>query len=459
MKPPLRVDVEAVVDGAPFSRLQKRTLAICIAIAILDGFDVQSIGFAAPAIAKDWGLPVSAFGLVFSAGLVGMMLGGMAFGPIADRIGRRKVILLCTVGVAVFTLLQTIAPNVETLLALRFVCGIGLGGLTPNLIALASEYAPARRRSTVVTVVVSSMSLGGMVGGFLAAYLIPHYGWRTVFAAGGVLTLIILLIAWRALPESIRFLAVTGQNERAAKILGRLAPAVQADATKSAFVLPEKAIRRSPVRTLFTEHRSVVTILLWIVFGMNLFVAYFLLNWMPSLFTAAGLSASLALVATSLYNFGGVVGGVTIGLIADYRRSATGILAASYLIAAVSIAATATAIGNTALMLIALFVVGFGISGGQTGISAVGADVYPTVARSTGLGWAYGVGRVGSIIGPLVGGFLIAAGLASTTIFSLTIIPTILAAVGIVLLAVRRRNMRITGQSIEPPSVDRQLQS
>ncbi len=453
------IDVEAAVDNAPFSRLQKRTIAICIAVAVLDGFDVQSIGFAAPAISKEWGLPVSEFGPVFSAGLIGMMLGGMAFGPISDRIGRRKVILLCTAGVTVFTLIQAFAPNLETLLALRFLCGIGLGGITPNVIALASEYAPIRRRSIVVTVVVSSMSLGGMMGGFLAAYLIPQFGWRTVFVAGAVLTLIVLLVAWRALPESIRFLAATGQNERAAGVLSRIAPTVQTDAGMSTFALPEKSVRRFPVRTLFAEHRAMATILLWIVFGMNLLVAYFLLNWMPSLFTAAGLSASLALVATSLYNFGGVVGGVTIGLLADYRRSATGILATSYILAAVFIAVIATSIGHTAIMLIALFIVGFGISGGQTGISAVGVDLYPTAARATGLGWAYGVGRIGSIVGPAVGGLLIAAGLASTTIFSLTIIPTILAAVGIVILAVRRRSMRIAEQTIAPVTADQQLQT
>ncbi|NKQ57218.1 MFS transporter [Amycolatopsis sp. K13G38] len=452
MRQAQQVDVAAVIDAAPLSRLQVRTIALCIAIAVLDGFDAQAIGFAAPAISTEWHIPVAGFGLVFAAGLFGMMVGGMVFGPVADRLGRRRVVLVSTATFSVFALAHTLAPNTDVLLVLRFLCGIGLGGITPNLIALASEYSPARRRGTIVTLVVAAMSLGGFLGGFLATALIPSFGWQSVFVVGGTLPLILLAVGSRALPESIRFLVTTGRSERAATLLSRISPATEID-ERTELLLPETTARRSPVRTLFVQHRGLITVLLWTVFFMNLLVIYFLLNWMPSLFKQAGLSASLALIATSLYNLGGVIGSIGIGYLADRSRSTFRLLAIGYVAAAVLIGLTAAVAGNAPLMLTAVFLVGVGISGNQTGISAVAADVYPTVARATGVGWAYGIGRIGSIIGPVVGGLLIAAGLAAITIFSLTIVPTIVAALGIVALAAAVRRRR-TVESAESPATE-----
>ncbi|WP_256993613.1 MFS transporter [Rhodococcus sp. 06-418-5] len=427
------IDVTSVIDNAPFSRIQKKAIGLCIAIAIIDGFDAQSIGFAAPAIAADWDVPVSSFGLVFSLGLVGMMLGGMIFGPISDRYGRRNVIVGCTVAFAVFTLSTSMSTSVEMLMILRFMTGLGLGGITPNLIALASEYAPGRIRSTVVTIVVCGFSLGGFFGGFLAAYLIPTFGWHFLFVVGGILPLFLAVYSYFTLPESVRYLTVNGRTAEAANILDQVSPGSVPPG--SSLTLPETASNKSSVGALFSEGRTSRTVILWSIFFMNLLVIYFVLSWMPSLFKEAGLTASVALVATALFNLGGVVGGITIGRLADRRERPFGVIATSYVLGAVFIGVVAVAFHIVPLMLIAVFVVGVGVSGSQTGISAVAASAYPTIARATGVGWAYGVGRIGSIIGPTLGGFLIAIGLGAVNIFTLTMIPTLLAAAGILLLS------------------------
>lgn len=426
------VDVTNVIDNSPLSGIQKRAILICIVIAIIDGFDAQSIGFAAPAIADDWGVSASSFGVVFSLGLIGMMLGGMLFGPISDRFGRRNVIIGCTIGFGVLTLLTSQAPNVEILMALRFLTGLGLGGITPNLIAVASEYSPARVRTTVVTIVVCGFSLGGFAGGFLAAWVIPTFGWHTLFIFGGLVPLAIAVIAYLALPESVRYLTASGQHGRAMQIVQQIDTRVVPDA---ALTLPEASSEKSSVATLFTDGRTARTLILWSVFFMNLLVIYFVLSWMPSLFGQAGLSATIALIATALFNLGGVIGGVTIGRLSDRRSRPYGVIAAAYLVGAVFIGVVALAFHIVPIMLVAVFLVGVGVSGSQTGISAVAASVYPTVARATGVGWAYGIGRIGSIVGPTIGGLLIAAGLGAVTIFSLTIVPTLIAAVGILVLA------------------------
>ncbi|NKY60586.1 MFS transporter [Nocardia flavorosea] len=427
------VDVAEAIDKAPVSAVQKRAIGLCIAIAVIDGFDAQSIGFAAPRIAEDWETAVSSFGPVFSLGLVGMMLGGMIFGPVSDRIGRRSVIIGCTVMFGVLTLVTSQAQSVETLMALRFLTGLGLGGITPNLIALAAEYAPARLRTTVVTVVVCAFSVGGFAGGFIAAWLIPALGWRGLFIIGGVIPLAIAAVAYRYLPESVRYLTVAGRTEQAAEIVRRINPSIPPGSVPE---LPgTTTTEKSSIVSLFADGRTTRTLILWAVFFMNLLVIYFVLSWMPSLFGQAGLSSSTALIATSLFNLGGVVGGIVIGRLSDTRDRPFGTIATAYVIGAVFIGITALAFDIVPVLLVAVFLIGVGVSGSQTGISAVAAATYPTNTRATGVGWAYGIGRIGSIIGPTLGGLLIGIGLAPVTIFTLTIIPTLLAAVAIMQLA------------------------
>lgn len=435
------VDVSERIDEAPISGVQKAVIALCVSIAIIDGFDAQSIGFVAPAIADDWGVELSEFGAVFSSGLIGMMLGGMLFGPVSDRFGRRRVIIGCAIGFGLLTMVTSQVSSVEVLMVLRFLTGLGLGGITPNLIALAAEFAPKRIRTTVVTAVVCAFSVGGFIGGFIAAGLIPSIGWRALFILGGVVPLVIagMCLVW--LPESVRFLTVSGDATQAMKILRRIDTSIPVDAEPR---VRESAPERSSLATLFTDGRSGRTLLLWSTFFMNLLVIYFVLSWMPSLFGKAGLTVTTALIATSMFNLGGVIGGLSIGRLADRRERPFAVISTAYVIGAVFIGVTALTFQILPVMLASVFLIGVGVSGSQTGISAVAAGVYPTAARATGVGWAYGIGRIGSIVGPAIGGLLIAVGMDPVMIFALTIIPTLAASVSIMMLAkaITRRDRR-----------------
>src|SRR5882724_8062928 len=231
------IDVAAFIDAQPVGGFQIRLLLTCAAVLFLDGFDTQAIGYVAPALAKEWGLSKGSLGPVFSAGLFGLMIGALVFGPLADRIGRRKIIIFSTLAFGIGTLATSIIDDVDSLLAIRFLTGLGLGGAMPNAVAMTSEFSPRRRRATMVMIMFCGFSIGAALGGFLAAALIPQFGWRSVFVVGGVAPLLLVPILVLRLPESVRFLALTGRaHERVAELLGFIGP--------EGCVRPGNAIRR-----------------------------------------------------------------------------------------------------------------------------------------------------------------------------------------------------------------------
>jgi AAHS family 4-hydroxybenzoate transporter-like MFS transporter len=275
------VDVAGFIDRQPVGGFQIRLLLICAAVLFLDGFDTQAIGYVAPALAKEWGLNKVILGPVFSAGLFGLMIGALLFGPLADRIGRRKIIIFSTLAFGIGTFATAFVGDVNTLLAMRFLTGLGLGGAMPNAVAMTSEFSPHRRRSTMVMIMFCGFSVGAALGGLLAAALIPQFGWRSVFIVGGAAPLLLVpILAWR-LPESVRFLALSGRAPaRVAELLGFINPkAVLAPGTQ--FVVHEPALTGLPVLHLFRDGRTLVTLLLWVVFFMSLLDLYFLSNWLP----------------------------------------------------------------------------------------------------------------------------------------------------------------------------------
>lgn len=459
MGSPRDVNISHLIDTAPVSGLQKRAFAMCLVLAVLDGMDAQLIGFAIPALSDDWELSKASFGLLLALSSGAMVLGSLVFGPVADRWGRRRVIIVCTVIFSVFTLASALATSMGVLIVLRILAGIGLGGVTPNLVALTSEYSPARVRATMVTIVVAGMSLGGFVGGLAAAQLIPAFGWQSIFVAGGILPLVAVLGAWAWLPESGKFLAARGDHGEVARIVSAIDP--RTDLTGPVrFTQDTQVVTSSPVRELFTAGRGLDTVLLWVVFVVNFLVIYFLFGWMPSLFSEAGQSSSTAITAAALFNLGGMAGALSAGWITDRvaaawrsggTRAAYVVVMAGYTLGAVFIGVVAMVLGNAALLLIAICVVGFGISDSSAGIIAIAASIYPVAARSTGIGWAMGVGRVGSIIGPTVGAALIAAGLDARTIFLAMAMPTVLAVVTLGVLNVREgRRLRPAQDGTRP---------
>jgi AAHS family 4-hydroxybenzoate transporter-like MFS transporter len=409
------VDVAAFIEAQPVGGFQIRLLLTCAAVLFLDGFDTQAIGYVAPALAKEWGLSKGALGPVFSAGLFGLMIGALIFGPLADRIGRKKIIILSTLAFGLGTLATAFIQDVNTLLAIRFLTGLGLGGAMPNAVAMTSEFSPHRRRATMVMIMFCGFSVGAALGGLLAAALIPQFGWRAVFVVGGLAPLLLVPILMLRLPESVRFLALTGRApERVAELLGFISPKTTF-APGTQFIVHEPALAGIPVLHLFRDKRTLVTLLLWVVFFMSLLDLYFLSNWLPTVLNDLGASVSAAAAIGSMLQVGGVVGTFALGSIID--RFSFRALALVYFMAVFAVGAIGQLGHSVVFVTMAIFAAGFCIVGGQIAANALAATYYPTAVRATGVGWALGIGRVGSIVGPLVGGALLSAKWSTGSVF------------------------------------------
>jgi AAHS family 4-hydroxybenzoate transporter-like MFS transporter len=409
------IDVADFIDQQPVGAFQIKLLATCASVLFLDGFDTQAIGYVAPALAKEWGLTKGALGPVFSAGLFGLMIGALVFGPLADRIGRKKIIILSTLAFGIGSLATAFVQDVNFLLAIRFLTGLGLGGAMPNAIAMTSEFNPRRRRATMVMIMFCGFSVGAALGGLLAAALIPQFGWRSVFVVGGVAPLLLVPILSLRLPESVRFLALTGRaHQRVAELLATINPKA-AFAPGTQFVIHEPELRGIPVQHLLRDGRAPVTLLLWVVFFMSLLDLYFLSNWLPTVLNDLGASVSSAAAIGSMLQVGGVVGTFALGSVID--RFSFRALALVYFIAVFAVGAIGQLGHSVVFVTMAIFAAGFCIVGGQIAANALAAGFYPTSVRATGVGWALGIGRVGSIVGPLIGGALLSAKWSTASVF------------------------------------------
>lgn len=429
------IAVTAVIERARFGRFQFMITALCALIALLDGFDTQAIAYVAPVIAEKWGMSVAGFGPIFGAGLAGLTVGAFILSPAADRFGRKSIILLSMLIFGVFSLVTAWAGSMNELLVYRFLTGVGLGGAMPNIIALTSEYAPARLRATLVTIMFCGFPFGSTVGGLISAPLIGAYGWPAVFIVGGVAPLLVLLVLLVWLPESVRYLVASGAPaERIRHILHRLDPARADQITPdSVYVLNEPKAAGFTVAQLFQEGRARTTLLLWAAFFMNLLVMYFLVNWLPSLLRAGGMPIQTAILSTAVLNLGGVVGAISLGRMID-RRNPHLVLGTAYAASALFIVGVAFGAHDLWLLMPAIFLAGFGVVGAQIGMNALAAGIYPTAIRSTGVGWALGVGRIGSIIGPVVGGMLLGAGWSAQGVILAAVAPALLASVAVFVL-------------------------
>jgi AAHS family 4-hydroxybenzoate transporter-like MFS transporter len=429
-----------LIERSKLGTLQIAVIALCGFVALLDGFDTQAVAYVVPRMAQDWAMPPSAFGWVLSVGLLGLMTGAFVLSPVADRFGRKLVILTAVAVFGIFALLTATATNLDTLLLYRFLTGIGLGAALPNVIALTSEYAPARMRATAVMLMFCGFPLGSTIAGLSAVPLMNIGGWPAVFVVGGIAPLLLLPLLLFALPESARFLATRdGNEERIGKILRKIDP----NASTAEFVAEVRArnaetAKGFSVPHLFTEGRAASTLLLWVTFFMNLLVMYFLVSWLPTLIRDAGLPLNIAVLSTAILNLGGIVGGVVLARLID-RFNPFIVLGLAYLSSAAFIAMVAYGASNTATMLIASALAGFGVVGGQIGCNAVAASIYPTAIRSTGVGWALGVGRIGALLGPLIGAALLKEEWTPQSIILLAVLPALAAGAATFLLGLVRR--------------------
>ena len=421
------VNVLALINEQPISRYQLLVAALCAAVVFMDGFDAQAIGYVAPTLSREWHLQPGALGPVFGIGLFGLTIGALVSGPLADRIGRKPVILFCTLFFAACTLFTVTATSLTSMMVWRFLTGLGLGGAMRNAIALTSEYSPDRHRASMVMVMFIGFSLGSALGGALAAQLVPTYGWTIVFWVGGIVPLLLLPILAIALPESIRLLVLReNEDERVRTLLRRVAPGVRLEPNVR-FAAAEEHPQGFTVRHLFSEGRAIGTLLLWVMFFMNLLDLYFLANWLPTVIHNTGISERLAVITTALLQVGGVVGTLILARLLD-RFLPYGVLAITYFLAAVFLAWIGSAGSSIGLVIPLVFATGFCVVGAQIGANALAALYYPTFIRSTGVGWALGIGRIGSIIGPVVGGILLAQHWSIPRIFLLGAVPALIAA-------------------------------
>lgn len=426
-------DVTAAIDRLPVSRFQVIAIVLCALVALLDGFDTQMIAFVAPVIAREWSVDVAAFGPIFGAGLLGLTVGTLVLGPVADRIGRRAVIIWSTITFGVFALATVLATDLTSLFVLRFLTGLGLGGAMPNIIALTSEYTPQRSRATLVTLMYIGFPFGAVLGGAVSAQLIAAYGWHAVFYLGGVLPLVLAPVLYAWLPESIKFQILRGKDPQAvAAIVRRIDPA---RLEGQRIVVAEEQHDGLPIRHLFTEGRAAGTLLLWVVFFCNLLMLYFLINWLPAVLRQAGLPVERAIIATVLLNAGGIVGGLALGWCVD-RRGPYALLTAAFVLAAVCVALIGAVGSSIPLIMTVVFVAGFFVIGSQFCMNALAAAFYPTGIRATGVGWALGIGRIGSIVGPVVGGWVIALGWDASQLFLAAAAPALLSSLAVLLIGV-----------------------
>jgi AAHS family 4-hydroxybenzoate transporter-like MFS transporter len=432
------INVETVIENGRMSAFQVGLLFLCGLCLIIDGFDVQAMGYVAPAIIDEWGISKAALGPVFGAGLLGMLVGSLVLTPVADRFGRRPVLILSTFFFAACMLATTQASSIQMLLVLRFITGLGLGSIMPNAMALVGEFSPGRSRVTRMMLISCGFTVGAAIGGFVSAALIPAYGWRAVFWVGGAVPAVlgIAMVFW--LPESIQFMVLKKRPlDRIVRWLRKIDPSLALD-KNTRITVAEPQASGSPVAELFRSGRAPVTLLLWLITFMNLINLYFLSNWLPTLIKDAGYSTSTAVLAGTALQVGGIIGTLTLGFIIN-RFGFTRVLIACFLLASASVAAIGSVAASLPLLIVTVAISGFCIVGGQPALNALAGTYYPTSLRSTGIGWSLGVGRIGSVIGPVIGGHLIGLQWTNAGLFMAAAVPVAISALAVIRLHVTGR--------------------
>ena len=402
------VAVSTLLDQRGITSFHVRLIFWSALIALFDGYDIAAISLAAPHLVREWHVDRAALGPVLSASLVGILFGSMLFGWIGDRFGRKKALLGSLLLFGVFTWVAAHATNLTQMTWLRFIAGLGIGGVIPNMIAINIESAPRRLRGTLGLIATGLVPIGGALPGFVSAMLVPQYGWPILFLIGGIAPVVIAILAFFWMPESIKYMTLhESQRGSLMKLIQRLSPGYVVPDGARFVVEDEKQFPSSNPKYLFRDGLAVITPLLWLLFALNLMGYFFLLSWTPTLLTAAKLPPATAALSIALLQIGGTVGSlVLIRWLDRYQFAAITVL---FIVAVPVVGALGfIGVGSTkAVLLAACFVAGFCVLGIQSGINVAGALVYPTSLRANGSGWELGVGRIGSIIGPLLGALFV----------------------------------------------------
>ncbi|WP_270255365.1 MFS transporter [Kocuria marina] len=435
--------VQDLIDQSPMNARRGLVVVLCFVIALLDGFDTQSIAFIGPAIAADFAMGTAELTWVITASTIGMALGAMTLGSLGDKIGRKKAILIALSLFGVFSLCGAFAPNPTAIIVLRFFIGLGMGGATPSLLALVAEYSPRRRRGTFMTLVLLGLPGGALMGGLIAAAWLPAVGWRGIFLIGGVLPLVLMAISVFAIPESPGYLVGRNTPESHAKarqLLGVMTGrAVDDDVRLRTELSADPAVERSSVRGLFSPRYRTVTIAVWAVYLANWIAWFLLLQWMPSALHMLGLPTSSAALGTVTVNGAFILFAIPLSVILPKVNPRTLLLIMFGIGIAVAIGLGLAGTQWTWVFIL-LALAGFGVGGQQLVLNYLIANAYPTSLRSTATGWAIGVGRLGSIVGSALGGWLLAT-FQPAGYFVALAIPLAIAALATLLVSKRQAGL------------------
>jgi len=425
------IDVHKLIDNARFNRFHWQVLFWCALIIIFDGYDLVIYGVVLPVLMKEWNLSPMEAGALGSYALFGMMFGALIFGPLSDRFGRKRVIAICVVLFSLFTFINGFARDVTEFAICRFLAGLGIGGVMPNVVALMTEYSPKKVRTTLVAIMFSGYSVGGMLAAGLGIYLVPNFGWSSVFFLAGIPLLLLPVILY-FLPESIGFLLHAKRDGEAAIMLSRLEQGFVPQ-PGDRYDFPSGKSGHGSLVALFKNGRALSTMMFWLAFFMCLLMVYALASWLPKLMTQAGYGLGSSLSFLLVLNLGAIFGAVGGGWVADRLHLKT-VLMVFFAIAAFSISLLGYK-SPTGLLYLLVALAGATTIGSQILLYAYAAQFYPMAIRSTGIGWASGVGRTGAIVGPILGGTLLAMAMPLHFNFLFFAIPGAIAAFAVSLVA------------------------
>lgn len=423
-----QININSIVDEAKFTPFHWGVLIWCLMIIIFDGYDLVIYGVALPLLMQEWALSAVQAGLLASTALFGMMFGAMSFGTLSDKLGRKKTIMICVAIFSGFTFLGAFASAPAEFGILRFLAGLGIGGVMPNVVALMTEYAPKRSRSTLVALMFSGYAIGGMASALLGAWLVADYGWKIMFYLAGIPFLALPLI-WKFLPESLMFLTKKGQIEQVRSIVQKIAPE-QPISAQTQFKLNEPAAGdEAPLKALFQQGRTFSTAMFWVAFFMCLLMVYALGSWLPKLMIQAGYSLGASMLFLFALNIGGMAGAIGGGVLAD-KFHLKPVLSIMFTVGAIAL--VLLGFNSPQFVLYSLIAVaGAATIGSQILLYTFVAQFYPAAVRSTGMGWASGIGRIGAIVGPVLTGALLTLELPHQMNFLAIAIPGAIAAIAV----------------------------
>ena len=441
------ININTVVDKAKFTPFHWSVLIWCLLIIIFDGYDLVIYGVALPLLMQEWGLSNVQAGLLASTALFGMMFGAMSFGTLSDKIGRKKTIMICVAIFSGFTFLGAFAKSPTEFGVLRFLAGLGIGGVMPNVVALMTEYAPKRIRSTLVAVMFSGYAIGGMASALLGSFLVVDYGWKIMFYIA-VIPLLALPLLWKFLPESLMFMTKKGETEKVRAVVHKIAPELNIPSTAS-FKLDEPvAGDEAPLRALFQQGRMFSTLMFWVAFFMCLLMVYALGSWLPKLMIQAGYSLGASMLFLFALNIGGMVGAIGGGVLAD-KFHLKPVLTIMFTVGAIALILLGYN-SPQAVLYGLIAVAGAATIGSQILLYTFVAQFYPAAVRSTGMGWASGIGRIGAIVGPVLTGALLTLELPHQMNFLVIAIPGVIAALAIFMVNLRAS---VEGEKVKQPDL------